>query len=172
MTVLAKSEILKLIKDGKIKIKPFDKRQVGPGSIDLHLGNVFRIFKKTNGVFHVKDDVDHKKITEVVSVKNGNYFLIKPGQLIHGITKEKISLPDNICGRIEGRSRFARVGLMIDLTSGFVHPGTTNKTVLEIVNMSPIPLAIYPGTKICQIVLEEVKGKGKYRGRFHLQKGP
>jgi len=70
MTVLAKSEILKLIKTGKIKIKPFDKGQVGPGSIDLHLGNSFRIFKKANGVFHVKDDVDHKKITELIHVKN------------------------------------------------------------------------------------------------------
>jgi len=172
MTVLAKDEILKLIKAGKVEIKPFDPKQVGSGSIDMHLGNTFRIFKKTRKTFHVKGDVDYKKITQVVHVKNGDYFIIKPGQLIHGITKETISLPSSICGRIEGRSRFARIGLLTHLSSGFIHPGTTNKTVLEIVNMSPIPLAIYPGTRICQIVLEEVKGKAKYRGKFHLQQEP
>lgn len=172
MTVLARDEILKLIKLGKLKIKPFDPKMIGPGSIDLHLGNSFRIFKKIHGVFHVKDDVNHEEITEEVHVKNGHYFLIMPGELIHGITKETVYLPENICGRIEGRSRFARVGLLTHLSSGFIHPGTSNKTVLEIANISPVPLAIYPGTRICQIVLEEVKGKSKYRGKFHLQKKP
>jgi len=172
MAVLAKDEILKLIKAGKVKINPFNSNQVGPGSIDLRLGNTFRVFKKTHGIFHVKDDTTHEKITEIVKVKNGSYFLIMPGELIHGITKEMVSLPDNICGRIEGRSRFARVGLLTHLSSGFMHPGTTNKIVLEIANISPISLAIYPGTKICQIILEEVRGRAKYRGRFHLQKKP
>jgi dCTP deaminase len=172
LTVLAKNEILKLINSGKIKIKPFNPDQVGPGSVDLHLGNTFRIFKKTHKAFHVTDNVDYKKITEMVEVKNGSYFLVLPGQLIHGITKETVSLPDNICGRIEGRSRFARIGLVIHLSSGFVHPGTINKTVLEIANLSPIPLAIYPGTRICQIIFEDVKGRGKYRGKFHLQDKP
>lgn len=172
MAVLAKDEILKLIKSGKVKIKPFNLNQVGPGSIDLHLGNTFRVFKKTHGIFHVKDDTTHEKITEMVKVKNGSYFLIMPGELIHGITEEMVSLPDNICGRIEGRSRFARIGLLTHLSSGFMHPGTTNKIVLEIANISPISLAIYPGTKICQIILEEVRGRARYRGRFHLQKKP
>lgn len=172
MTVLAKDEILKLIEANKVKINPFNTDQVGPGSIDLHLGNLFRVFKKTHGIFHVRDDTSHEKITKIVHVKNDNYFLIMPGELIHGITEETVSLPENICGRIEGRSRFARIGLLTHLSSGFIHPGTTNKIVLEIANISPISLAIYPGTKICQVVLEEVKGRGKYRGKFHLQKKP
>jgi len=172
MTVLARDEILKLIKSGKLKIKPFDPKMVGPASIDLHLGNTFRVFKKMHEIFHVKDNVSHEEITETVHVKDGDYFLIMPGELIHGITKETIYLPDNICGRIEGRSRFARVGLLTHLSSGFIHPGTTNKTVLEIANISPISLAIYPGTRVCQVVLEEVKGREKYRGRFHLQSQP
>lgn len=172
MAILARDEILKLIKKGKIKIKPFKESQVGAGSIDLHLGNTFRIFKKTHQTFHVKDNVDHKKITEVVKIKDGKYFLIMPGEMAHGVSKETISLPDNIAGFIEGRSRFARVGLLTHLSSGYIHPGTTNKTVLEIANLSPIPLAIYPGTRVCQIVLEEVKGNASYRGKFHRQTRP
>jgi dCTP deaminase len=172
MVILAKDEILRLIHKGNIKIKPFTPSQVGAGSIDLHLGNTFRVFKKIHGTFHVKDNADHKKITRVIKVKDGKYFQIMPGEMVHGITKETISLPNNIAGWIEGRSRFARVGLLTHLSSGYIHPGTTNKTVLEIANLSPIPLAVYPGTRICQIVLEEVKGKSIYRGKFHKQTQP
>ncbi len=172
MAILARDEILSLIKKGKIKITPFKESQVGAGSIDLHLGNTFRVFRKIHGTFHVKDDVDHKKITKVVKVKDGKYFQIMPGEMVHGITKETVSLPNNIAGWIEGRSRFARIGLLTHLSSGYIHSGTTNKTVLEIANLSPIPLAVYPGTRICQIVLQEVKGKGTYRGKFHKQTQP
>ena len=172
MTVLARTEILKLVKSGKLKIKPFNERQVGPASIDMRLDNVFRVFNKTHKIFMVRDKVDHKKLTKIVKVGKGGYFLIMPGELIHGITKEEIELPENICARIEGRSSLARIGLLVHLSSGFIHPGTKNKTVLEIVNISHIPLAIYPGIRICQIILEDVKGKGVYRGKFHLQKEP
>jgi len=172
MGILARDEILKLIKQGKIKINPFKKSQVGAGSIDLHLGNTFRVFKKIHGTFHVKDNEDHRKITKVVKVKGGKYFLIMPGEMVHGITREVVSLPNNLAGWIEGRSRFARIGLLTHLSSGCIHPRTTNKTVLEIANLSSIPLAVYPGTKICQVVLEEVKGKAIYRGKFHKQTQP
>ena len=172
MTILARNEILRLVKEGKIKIKPFKKSQVGPGSIDLHLGDTFRVFKKLHGTFHVKDDVDHKEITKVVKVKKGKYFLIMPGEMVHGVTRETISLPNNLAGWIEGRSTFARVGLLTHLSSGYIHPGTANKTVLEIANLSPIPLAVYPGTRICHFILEEVRGKALYRGKFHKQTRP
>jgi dCTP deaminase len=172
MAVLTRKKILKLIKSGKLKIVPFDESQVGPGSIDLHLGNLFRVFKKTNKIFHVKDEVNYEDVTESITVKDGSYFLIKPGQLIHAITKETIYLPDNLSARIEGRSRFARVGLLTHVSSGFIQPGAAGKVVLEIVNLSPIKLAIYPGTKICQIILEEVKGREKYRGKFYKQEKP
>ena len=172
MAILARDEILKLIRQGKIKISPFKKSQVGAGSIDLHLGNTFRVFKKVHGTFHVKGIMDYKKITKVVKVKDGKHFLIMPRELVHGITKETISLPNSIAGWIEGRSSLARVGLLTHLSSGYIHPGTSNKTVLEIANISPIPLAIYPGTRVCQIVLEEVKGNAAYRGKFHRQIAP
>jgi len=58
---------------------------------------------------------------------------------------------------------------MIHVTAGLVQPGSDNKQVLEISNMSPMPIALYPGTRICQIVLETVEGKAKYKGRFRDQ---
>ncbi len=172
MTILGKKKILELIDSGVIKIYPFDPSQVGPGSIDLHLGNVFRTFKKVHGIYHVTDDVNHEDITTLIEINEGEYFLIMPGELVHGVTLEIIKLPPWIAGRIEGRSRFARVGLLTHLSSGFVHPGTKGKIVLEIVNVSPIPLALYPGTRICQLILETVEGGEEYRGRFHMQDKP
>ncbi len=172
MAVLTKSEILKLIDNKKLIIKPFKASQIGAGSIDLHLGNVFRVFKKYHGVFRVDDNADYRDITEVIKVKRGDHLLVEPGELVHGITVEDIALPKGISARIEGRSRFARIGLLTHLSSGFMQPGTHGKIVLEIANLSPITLAICPGTSICQIVIEETKGDGLYSGRFYKQNRP
>jgi dCTP deaminase len=172
MAVLSRARILELIESGVLKIEPFDEEQVGAGSVDLHLGTEFRVFKKVHEVFRVTDHVDYAQVTEVVKVKRRGHILIMPGELIHGITEETVTLPGGLAALIEGRSSLARVGLLIHLSSGFVHPGTSNKTVLEIANLSPIPLAIVPGTKICQLILIEVRGKGKYAGRFSHQQRP
>lgn len=172
MAVMAKDEILKLIRSGTVKIKPFDKNQVGAGSIDLHLGKTFRVFKKPSRVVHVEDGVDYKSSTMLIRLKKGEHILIQPGELIHGITEETVTIPPSISGRIEGRSRFARMGLLTHVSSGFMQPGTSGRIVLEIVNLSPMTMALHPGTKVCQVVLEEVKGKGTYKGRFAGQTSP
>jgi len=172
MAVLAKPKILELIRSGKLKIEPFNDKLIGAASIDLRLGSDFRVFKKVHDIFHVTDDVDYNKITETVRVRPGGHILIMPGELVHGITIERITLPVDLAAFIEGRSSLARVGLLTHLSSGFVHPGTSNRTVLEIANISPIPLAIKPGTKICQLILVDVVGEAKYAGRFAKQVRP
>jgi len=172
MTVLSRARILELIESGVLKIEPFDEKQVGPGSVDLHLGTEFRVFKKVHDIIRVTDHVDYSQVTEVVRVKRDGHILIMPGELIHGITEEMITLPDSLAALIEGRSSLARVGLLTHLSSGFIHPGTSNRTVLEIANLSPVPLAIVPGVRICQLILIEVRGKGKYAGRFARQMRP
>ena len=172
ITILSKQEILKQIEEGRIEITPFERDNVGPTSIDLTLGTKFRVFKKVRKIFHVKEDLNYQEVTEVVEVKNGDYLLLMPGELVHGITKEKIKLSEDLAGWIEGRSRFARIGLMIHVTAGLVQPCCDNKQVLEISNMSPMPIALYPGTRICQIILERLKGKAKYEGKFKDQLSP
>ncbi|MFX1504393.1 MAG: dCTP deaminase [Promethearchaeota archaeon] len=170
--ILSKDEILKHIQEGKIKINPFKRDQVGPTSIDLTLGNKFRVFKKIRKIFHVKENLKYEEVTEVVDVKNGDYLLLMPGELVHGITIEKIKLSEDLAGWIEGRSRFARIGLMIHVTAGLVQPCCDNKQVLEISNMSPMPIALYPETRICQIIFEKLEGKAEYKGKFKDQISP
>ena len=172
MATLGRNQLFKLIEEGLIKIEPFSKDQVGPASIDLHLGDTFRVFEKTRDVFHVHEDADYKRLTRTVIVDRENYLLMMPNELVQGITRENLTLPDFLSGRIEGRSRFARLGLLIHLSSGFIQPGSTGKVVLEILNVSPLPLALHPGTAICQVILEEARGATSYRGAFAGQTVP
>jgi len=161
--ILTKKEILSEIKKGNIKITPFKKENIGPASIDLTLGNEFRIFN------HDKIDLknfDYKKITKLIKTDK---ITIKPGQLVLGITKEKIKLNENLAGDLEGRSRYARIGLLIHVSSNFVHPGINNKQVLEIKNDSNNELILHSGLKICQLIILECKGRAKYSGIFKNQ---
>jgi dCTP deaminase len=172
MSILIGAEIEKALDNGSIKIEPLDRSQIGPGSIDLTLGNDFRVFKKRFKIYHVKNDSRFEDITRSVYVEDGSYVVIKPGEMILGITRERITLADNISGRLEGRSRFARFGLAVHVTAGFMHPGISNHQVLEIVNLGHAPLALYPETRICQFVFEKCDGYAKYQGRFVEQSKP
>jgi len=172
MSVLIGKEIQKALKQKLISIEPLEPSQIGPGSIDLTLGNDFRIFRKRSKVYHVKNDSLFQDITRSVHVKDGDYIIIKTGEMILGITREKITLADNISGRLEGRSRFARFGLAVHVTAGFMHPGISNHQVLEIVNLGHAPLALYPGTRICQFIFEKCDGRARYQGRFVEQVKP
>lgn len=172
MSVLIGEEIEKALKNGSIVIEPLDPSQIGPGSIDLTLGNDFRVFKKKFRLYHVKNDSDFQDITRGVRVEDGGYLVIKPGEMVLGITKEKITLSDTISGRLEGRSRFARFGLAVHVTAGFMHPGISNHQALEMVNLGNGPLALYPGTRICQFVFEKCDGHATYQGRFVKQIKP
>jgi dCTP deaminase len=170
MSVLAKQEIINCVKSGHIKIDPFKESKVGPASIDFHLGKTFRIFEKVNGSFVVDKNVDFHKVTKKITVKKSINLL--PGESIHGITVESLTLPPDICGWIQGRSSLARVGLLVHITANFIHPGTQGQQVLEMTNAGPMSLEIQVGIPICQIIFEETKGEACYNGRFHQQNSP
>ena len=89
-------------------VTPLERDQVGPTSIDLTLGNQFRVFKKVRKILHIKEELAFESVTEVISVEAGDSLLLMPGELVHGITQEKVTLSEDLVGWIEGRSRFAR----------------------------------------------------------------
>jgi dCTP deaminase len=172
MSILIGNEIKKAIESGAIKIEPLDWSQVGPGSVDLTLGNDFRVFRRRSKIYHITNESRFEDITRNIHIGDGEFVVIKPGEMILGITHERITLADNISGRLEGRSRFARFGLAVHVTAGFMHPGISNHQVLEIVNLGHAPLALYPKTRICQFVFEKCTGRAKYTGRFVEQTKP
>jgi len=167
MGVLTREEILKEIRRGMIEIEPFVEDQIGPGSIDLSLGNEFRVFKKMRNACIVEDSISVEDLTERLETEES--FTLMPGETVLGMTHERIKLPVNICGWLEGRSRFARMGLVIHMTAGFVQPGINNRQVLEIGNLAPFPLVLKPGVRICQMILERTEGEALYKGRFMNQ---
>ncbi len=168
--ILTHDEILKEIKAKRIQIEPYDPKAVGPASIDLSLGPKIRIFnnKKNSPAVKVEESLDYKKMTQVVDLGKG--YILKPKELIMGITEEKVTLPPDICGWLNSRSRFARVGLMSHITAPFICPGVSNHQVLEIFNASTQSLLLVPGLKICQLILERCEGKYTYRGAWKDQK--
>ena len=167
MSVLTKEVIWKEINEGRIKIEPLIHENIGPGSIDLTLSNQIRVSKDINEVIHVNEETDYKQFTELIEIQD--FYMLKPGESILGMTNEKITLPDNICGWLQGRSRFSRLGLMVHITASFVQPGVSNKQILEIFNASPFSMHIYPGTKICQLILQRTEGNARYEGMFKEQ---
>ncbi|MHB2019422.1 MAG: dCTP deaminase [Candidatus Xenobia bacterium] len=170
MSILTHNEILKEVESGGIVITPFSKDQVGPGSVDLTMGNEFRVFKKIHNIVHITDESDFSQITDLVRVND--FFVLMPGETVLGITVERVKLAPYLCGWLEGRSRFARFGLMVHITAGFMQPGIDNHQVLEISNVSSVPLALHPGTRICQFIFQRTLGEATYRGRFVAQERP
>ncbi len=165
--ILTHDVILRAIAEGQIVIDPLSLDQVGPASIDLHLGDEIRVMNDGPPVIDVVDDADYRTVTQVRRLDAP--YLLHPGETIHGITRERIRLPGNVGGWLEGRSRFARLGLMIHVTSGFVAPGVNNRQVLEMSNVAGRPLAIHAGVRLCQLVLQRAEGSAIYSGRFAQQ---
>ncbi len=167
MSVLTREDILREISKKNMVFSPeISEDQIKGISIDLTLGNEFRAFDSNGTLIKVKEDTDYHdystaKICEQIS--------LEPGDTILGITQERIQLPDNIFGMIEGRSRFARLGLMIHISAGLIHPGVNNKQVLEISNMSKNTLVLFPGERICQIILMYSGRAVSYSGQYRNQ---
>ncbi len=170
MSILTRDEILAEINAKRIEITPFDPKCVGPASVDLHLSAAFRIFKGPRKVIRViEEEVDYRKVTEGLWLAEGETLLLMPGETILGMTEEKIHLPSNICGWLEGRSTFARIGLLIHISASFMQPGITNHQVLEMSNFGPVPLEIVPGILVCQFIFQRTIGEANYHGKFQHQ---
>jgi len=168
MAVLTRDVLLRELESGRLVIDPLEPDQIGPASIDLSLGDEIRVMDPGPDPIPIRDDVDYRELTRPLTLRDG--YRLAPGETIHGITREVISLPDDLCGFLEGRSRFARLGLMIHVTSAFVQPGVSNRQVLEMSNLAGHPMALAPGARLCQIVLVRTEGEARYRGRFRDQR--
>jgi dCTP deaminase len=164
MTVLTRDAILAELAAGTLVIDPFTPDQLGAASIDLTLGDEIRVIERDTEPIDLVADSDYRDHTRVERLDRP--FVLASGSTIHGITRERITLPPNLCGFLEGRSRFARLGLMIHVTSAFVQPGVSNRQVLEMSNVSGHPLRIHAGVRLCQLVLMRTEGEARYAGRF------
>ncbi len=167
MAVLTRDTILSELESGRLVIDPWTPDQLGAASIDLTLGDEIRVIEAGPAPIELLEETDYREHTQRRSLAEP--YVLEPGVTIHGITRERITLPPTLCGFLEGRSRFARLGLMIHVTSAFVQPGVSNRQVLEMSNVSNHPLRIHAGVRLCQLVLLRTDGEASYAGRFAEQ---
>lgn len=102
-------------------------------------------------------------MSESFRISSGQPFVLRPNHLVLGRTLEKVELPipeDGPClaARVEGKSSYARCGLLVHFTAPTIHAGFSGTITLELINLGPCNISLYPGTPICQLILELVHG--------------
>lgn len=156
MTILSDKTLKEYLKKGKIAIEPLeDEMQIQPSSIDMRLGNEFKVFKVIRKPYiDPKDPEDVASYMESTIVEPGEAFIIHPNEFALATTNEYVKVPDDLVARVEGRSSMGRLGVTMHVTAGFIDPGFEGKITLEISNIGAMPVALYPGQRVCQIVFE------------------
>jgi len=149
--ILPDHEIKKLLAEGRLVIDPIDpQKQIQPACVDMRLGSEFKIFRYISEPF-----IDPKNPKEYTQNHDtgGKPFVLHPNEFVLGITKERITLPDDIAAYVDGRSSLGRLGITAHITSGWIDPGFSGKLVLEISNLGKMPVTLYPGMRICKLLL-------------------
>ena len=176
--ILSDADIRREIKDGRIVIKPFDDEMVQPSSVDVRIDSQFRVFHN-----HRYEVIDVKKrmddLTEPVDVEADQPFILHPGEFVLGSTLEWVELPNDIAGRLEGKSSLGRLGLVTHSTAGFVDAGFRGHLTLELSNLANLPITLYPGMKIGQMAFFRLTspadvsyGDDSLRSKYQGQRGP
>jgi len=153
--ILSDVDIRKILKAGRMKITPLSDDQVGPASVDLTLSDEWYFFKDEFSGKIV--DLKETGFAEAFNLRKSKSITLKPGGLCLGKTVERLTLPPDVMGRLEGRSRYARMGVIIHTTSAVVQPGSDNRQVLEIVNLAPFQIKLHAGMRISQVVFEQLE---------------
>lgn len=134
--------------------------QLGSCSVDLRLGNTFRVFKHSQ--YPYIDPRDKKLASDMMEeevVKKGNPFILQPGDFVLATTIESFKLPNDLLARLEGRSSLGRLGIVVHSTASIFEPGWDGVVVMELGNMGRMPVALYPGMRICALTFEELSSK-------------
>lgn len=156
MAILSDKTIKEYLEEGKIVIDPLkDEQQIQPSSVDMRLGDEFKVFKVIRKPYiDPKDEEDIAEYMESSTVPEGEAFIIRPNEFALATTQEYVKVPDDLVARVEGRSSMGRLGVTMHVTAGYVDPGFEGRITLEISNIGAMPVALYPGQRVCQLVFE------------------
>lgn len=156
--ILSDRDIKKAIESGRVKIESNQTElfsHIHASSMDLRLGNVFKVYEHSKyAVLDPKNPKTFAQNMRIITIPDGEPFIVQPGEFILGVTQEKITVPDDLVVRVEGRSSLGRLGIIVHSTAGFVDPGFVGTITLEISNLNRLPVALYPGMRVCQLAFE------------------
>ena len=176
--LLSDRDIRAQIEENRVRVEPYDPGMIQPSSVDVRLDRFFRVFE--NHKYSVIDpSIEQGELTREVQVAPNEFFILHPGEFVLASTYEVITLPDDIAGRLEGKSSLGRLGLLTHSTAGFIDPGFSGHITLELSNVANLPVKLYPGMKIGQLCLiklsspaEHPYGSALYGSRYQGQRGP
>ena len=176
--LLSDRDIRSEINAGRVAVEPFEEAMIQPSSVDVRLDKFFRVFE--NHKYSVIDpSMEQPELTREVIAEGDEPFILHPGEFVLASTYEVITLPDDIAGRLEGKSSLGRLGLLTHSTAGFIDPGFSGHITLELSNVANLPVKLFAGMKIGQLCLiklsspaEHPYGSEKYGSRYQGQRGP
>ena len=176
--LLSDRDIRAQIESKRVGVEPFADSMIQPSSVDVRLDKFFRVFE--NHKYEVIDpSLEQPELTREIIAEDGEAFILHPGEFVLASTYEVITLPDDIAGRLEGKSSLGRLGLLTHSTAGFIDPGFSGHITLELSNVANLPVKLYPGMKIGQLCLiklsspaEHPYGSAQYLNRYQGQRGP
>jgi dCTP deaminase len=176
--VLSDRTIRRLLEEGRIGIEPYEEELLQPSSVDVRVDRLFRVFRNSRYPFiDVKQEME--ELTELVEVEPDEAFILHPGEFVLGSTLERITLPDDLVARLEGKSSLGRLGLLIHSTAGFIDPGWDGHVTLELSNVANLPITLYYGMKIGQVSFVQMSepaehpyGTGELGSKYQGQMGP
>lgn len=156
--VLSDVDIRRYIERGKIRISPeLPEEQFGSCSVDFRLGAEFSVFEHSRHAYiDVREKSAIQDIMRGIHVKSGDPFVLQPREFALAITEETLELDDDVLGRLEGRSSLGRIGIIVHGTAGLFDPGWRGKATLELSNLGIMPVALYPGMRICSFTFEQL----------------
>ena len=164
---LCDKDIERCLANGTIVIEPQpDTSMISGVSVDIRLGNKFRVFKNNNAPYidlsGPREEVQTQMnavMSEEITIPDGEPFFLHPGELALAVTYESVTLPADIVGWLDGRSSLARLGLMVHVTAHRIDPGWSGQVVLEFYNSGKLPLALRPQMKIAALNFETMSGE-------------
>jgi dCTP deaminase len=166
------------IESGRVGVDPYDPAMIQPSSVDLRLDRYFRVFQNHRYGF-IDPSEAQEDLTELIEPAGDEPFILHPGEFVLGSTYETVSLPDDLAGRLEGKSSLGRLGLLTHSTAGFIDPGFTGHVTLELSNVATLPIKLWPGMKVGQLCIlrmtsaaEHPYGSAKAGSRYQGQRGP
>jgi len=176
--LLSDRDIRAELDSGRVALAPYDPSMIQPSSVDVRLDRFFRVFEN-HRYPHIDPAVEQPDLTRLVEPDADEPFILHPGEFVLASTYEVVTLPDDVAGRLEGKSSLGRLGLLTHSTAGFIDPGFSGHVTLELSNVATLPIKLWPGMKIGQLCLfrlsspaEHPYGSAVYGSRYQGQRGP
>jgi dCTP deaminase len=156
--VLSDRDIRRYLELGKIRISPeLPDDQFGSCSVDFRLGSEFSVFEHSRFAYiDLREKGAVQDIMRTILVKPDEPFIMQPREFALAITEESLELDDDVLGRLEGRSSLGRIGIIVHGTAGLFDPGWRGRATLELSNLGRLPVALYPGMRICSFTFEQL----------------